>query len=188
MKDGDIVIKETDKSHKFCVNSVEKGKDHIGSDKQVSRDDVKKMEKRINKNTKCILGFLRAGEDLGKTNEFRVRSAYCAETGIVLSLGTHVKDHKPPPEDPMKGIPKSKGTCLAWSSINTRFSDVLSDIIVPMISKKKRQNVKSTEELLNKMEAAAVVIKERSSNLVIASMDFVGLYPNLDIRKSACRV
>ena len=80
----------------------------------------------------------------------------------------------------MKGIPKSRGICLAWSSINTRFSDVLSDIIVP--------NVKSTEELLNKMEAAAVVIKERSSNLVIASMDFVGLYPNLDIRKLACRL
>ena len=141
MKDGDIVIKETDKSNKFCLNSVEnytqKGKDHIGSDKQVSRDDVKKIEKRINKNTKCILGFLRAGEDLGKTNEFRVRSAYCAETGIVLSLGTHIKDHKPPPEYPMKGIPKSRGICMAWSSINIRFSDVLSDIIVPMISKKK---------------------------------------------------
>ena len=104
---------------------------------------------------------------------------------MVPCLVTHVKDHKPPPENPKKDIPKSRGICLARSSINTRLSDVLSDIIVSLVSKKPRQNVKSTEELLNKMEAAAEIIEKKSKNLVVASMDVVGLYPNLDIRKSA---
>ena len=66
------MIKESDKSHKFCVNSVEnyskQGADHIGKDKIVTRKQVQQMEKKLNRNTKCLLGFLRAGESLGKNN------------------------------------------------------------------------------------------------------------------------
>ena len=38
---------------------------------------------------------------------------------------------------------------------------------------------------LNKMEKAAIIIKQKGKNVVLGSMDVVRLYPNLDIRKSA---
>ena len=81
---------------------------------------MERMEKKINRHTKCILGFLRAGEGLGKMNTARVKSAYCSETGVVPVLATHVKDHKPPPADLVTGVPKSRGICLARSSEDER--------------------------------------------------------------------
>ena len=72
IKEREVVIKETDKSHKFCVNSwenyIEQGKGHIKNDREVSRVQVERMERRLNLHTKYLLGFLRVGEGLGKTS------------------------------------------------------------------------------------------------------------------------
>ena len=116
-------------------NYKEQGREHIGKDKEVDRKEVGRMEKKLNRHTKCILGFLKAGEELGKSNASRVKNAFCSETGVVPVLATHIKDHKPPPSDPKTGILKSRGICKARSSINTRISDLLSDIIVPIVSR-----------------------------------------------------
>ena len=101
IKENEIVIKETDKSHKFCVSSwqnyIGQGKEHVKNDREISRKEVERMERRINLHTKYLLGFLRVGEGLGKSNKTRISSAYCANTGVVPVLATHVKDHKPPP-------------------------------------------------------------------------------------------
>ena len=50
---------------------------------------------------------------------------------------------------------------------------------------RKRQNVKSTEEMLIYVEKATKRIKKDGKNDVIDSMDVVGLYPNLNVEKSA---
>ena len=39
--------------------------------------------------------------------------------------------------------------------------------------------------MLIKMEVAAVALKDSEEVVVVGSMDVVGLYPNLDIRRSA---
>ena len=61
----------------------------------------------------------------------------------------------------------------------------MSDVLVAIIGRRKKKGVKSTEEMLNCLEKASITIKEKGRNVVIASMDVVGLYPNLEIEKSA---
>ena len=92
IKDKEVVIKETDKSHKFSVNSwdnyIQQGKEHVKDDRVILRPEVERMERRLNLHTKYLLGFLRVGEGLGKSNKDRVNSAYCATTGVVPVLAT----------------------------------------------------------------------------------------------------
>ena len=44
--------------------------------------------------------------------------------------------------------------------------------------------MKSTEQTLNILEGAAEEVRKRGKKVVVASMDVVGLYPNLEIEKS----
>ena len=99
IKDGEIVVTKTDKSGRFFVSLMEdytvKGMVHVGKDREITRKEVKEIERRLNGLAEIWIKCFQAGKDHGLTNEGRIRSGYKANAGVVPPLYTMEKDHKP---------------------------------------------------------------------------------------------
>ena len=92
IKDGEIVVTKTDKSGRFFVSMMEdyreKGMVHVGRDREISRKEVKEIERRLNGLAEIWIKCFQAGKDHGLTNEGRIRSGYKTNAGVVPPLYT----------------------------------------------------------------------------------------------------
>ena len=67
VKDKEIVIRPTDKSHKLCVcswdNYVEQGKVHVKKDRRVEWAEIESMQRVCNVTAKALTNIFRIGEN-----------------------------------------------------------------------------------------------------------------------------
>ena len=83
------------------------------------------------------------------------------------------------------GEPKTRPLCSASTCINGRLSDVVSDILTPVAIAEGEEECLSSEEMLYHIGEATKVILVDGKNVVVASEDVDGLFPNLEIMSSA---
>ena len=184
VKDKEIVVNVTDKSGKLCVTSMEsyirQGNKHINGDREVSWEEIVTIQRRVTAHARVIVKIFNIGEEWGEENQKRVNAAYSTQAGVVPVLSTMVKDHKP-----LEGEePKTRPVCGCNTSVNGRLSELASDILAPVAIAQENE-CQSSEEMIYYLGEAAKVIKEKGKNVVVASEDVDGLYPNIDINHSA---
>ena len=130
VKEGEIVITRTDKSERLFVSNTddyrEKGMVHVGNDKKISEEEVKKIQRRLNNLTQVWLRCFQCGATHGERNEARVKMAFITRAEVIPPLYTMEKDHKPwvegtkwPPSRPVCGA------CAAANSGSPNWSEGL---------------------------------------------------------------
>jgi hypothetical protein len=121
VKEGEIVITRTDKSERLFVSNTddyrEKGMVHVGNDKKISEEEVKKIQRRLNNLTQVWLRCFQCGATHGERNEARVKMAFITRAEVIPPLYTMEKDHKPWVEG-TKWLP-SKPVCGACAAANS---------------------------------------------------------------------
>ena len=69
IKEREIVVRPTDKSHKLCVcswdNYVEQGKVHVGKDRKVNWSEISEMQKICNVTARALTKIFKIGEGTG---------------------------------------------------------------------------------------------------------------------------
>ena len=117
IKDKEIVVRPTDKSHKLCVctwtNYLEQGKSHTEKDRKVTWGEVESMVRVCNSTARALTKIFRVGESKGSRNRERVMDAYTSNMVSIPPLAMLPKDHKKV-EGP---VPASRPVCLCTSSI-----------------------------------------------------------------------
>ena len=184
IKNGEIVVTQTDKSGKLAVNSydsfVEQGRKHVKDDKEINWKEATAYQNHLSGHTRVLVKVFNVGAQWGEKNEQRVVGAYTTKATVIPVLTTMPKDHKPLDEN---GDPKTRPVCKASSCANGRISDLVSDVLDKVANVvKDTAECKSTEEMLNKIEEAVKVILEKGENVIVSSEDVSGLFPNLEIK------
>ena len=147
VKNKEIVIRPTDKSHKLCVSSwsnyEEQGRVHTEKDRKVQWSEIKEMQKVCNVTARALTKIFRIGEGKGDRNRKRVMDTYMSETVSIPPLAMLPKDHKK-----VQGtVPAARPVCLCTSAINLRPSDILSEVLAPIAREEgKFVESESTEE------------------------------------------
>ena len=162
MKNGEIVIVQTDKTGKLCVMSreayEEAGMVHTSKDEEVGQKTVEKIEKEINGNVSLMTKFFRLGKGWNQVG--RVRETLITNSQALCPMYLTFKDHKgwkpesgkPPPTRPIAG---------GNVGLNLNLSELISEVCeAASLSFPDSKEVISTEDLI----ARIVGMNGRRSN------------------------
>ena len=151
IKNGEIMVCQTDKSSRFAVLTKEQylrsGRTHTEKDQEISWKEVKYMQGQINAHVwwlTHIFGYAT------KTDQSRMMKNLQNHSPEVPAMALLVKDHKkwnsasdiPVPSRPV--VSGNKG-------VNTHLSEIISEILEPMIPDLGGGEISSTEEALYKI-------------------------------------
>ena len=108
IKDGEIVVLQTDKSGKLCITTLENyikmGEEHTRGDKKVDAKKIEEIEREVNGHTSMWNKILNLGKDWNQEGRFRESTISKSKNVAVLTLLP--KDHKN--IDPVSGLPKTR--------------------------------------------------------------------------------
>ena len=188
--DKEIVINSSDKGKRLVVSTLksyeEQGKVHTSKDKETNLKEVLLMQRKLTSHSRALCNAFGAGKNHGDRNSQRVWDNVSSRSGTVPLLHLMPKLHKKYYEN---GNPQTRPVVGASSGMTTRASEVLCDVIDAVgKSHPDQQECPSTEACCNKMEDSEVIIEERGVNVIVGSIDAVGLYPNLNIPLAAREV
>ena len=134
LKEGLIVIIETDKTGKFCIMSIEDyrkaGEVHTNKDTCVGDDYVRETQRILNGHCSYLMKIFGSGSDHG--HETRHREARINKSYNVPILRLLYKDHKGWKEG--DGPLPTRGICGANRGMNTHLSELVSLILEPLAS------------------------------------------------------
>ena len=109
VKEGEIVVRTTDKSKKLCISSYEsytrQGRVHVGEDREVSEEEIRNIQKKVNTTSRALVKIFRVGEGRGGNNAERTTGAYSNNSCTIPPLTINPKDHK---KGESNGDPKSR--------------------------------------------------------------------------------
>ena len=188
--DKEIVINSSDKGKRLVVSTLksyeEQGKVHTSKDKETNLKEVLLMQRKLTSHSRALCNAFGAGKNHGDRNSQRVWDNVSSRSGTVPLLHLMPKLHKKYYEN---GNPQTRPVVGASSGMTMRASEVLCDVIDAVgKSHPDQQECPSTEACCNKMEDSEVIIEERGVNVIVGSIDAVGLYPNLNIPLAAREV
>ena len=130
VKDGEIVIYESDKSGKLCCATPEvykkQGDQHTVNDTVVDWKTVEDSLKDMKGLLRALNLIFQAGENQGE-GQPRVWQAKELSSTVIPIMSQLVKDHKPPKPD--QEAPPTRPVCGASSSINGELSEWVSHIV-----------------------------------------------------------
>jgi hypothetical protein len=193
-RNKEAVILTSDKSGKMAAAGPQNLRDmiapHVINDEIVDRSAVETAEKTLSACAEQLARVLRLGEDHG--HQARVNAAMRSVSSKVPTLDALVKDHKDTIPLPIRGV------CKARQSPNGILGDLVSDMLVAMVSQdhvETTHGVKSTEEMISKIEDLNRLLKEeeegengeeaKQTEIGIGSFDVKAMYPELDIKECA---
>ena len=91
------MVRTTDKSKRLCICSYEsyvrQGQVHVGSDRQLSGEEIRAIQNRVNTTTRALVKIFRVGEERGGKNAERTMGAYSTNSRTVPPLTINPKDH-----------------------------------------------------------------------------------------------
>ena len=132
VKEGLIVILQTDKSGKFAVMSVEDylaaGKVHTDKDECVGEDFVRETQRILNGHCSLLMKIFNTGSNW--SHESRHREARLNKSCQVPILKLLFKDHKS--WVPGQGPIPTRPVCAANGGMNVHLSELVSMILEPL--------------------------------------------------------
>ena len=154
LKDGELVVVPTDKTGNFAVLTREtylvSGMKHTRGDIEVGWKEVEEAQKEVNGHVAMILKIFRVGEYWGHVD--RVRETMLGNDMTVCPISLLYKDHK----DWVNGgdgVPPTRHVAGGHVGLNLYISELVSDILEPMVSTlKDGEEVISTEDLLARVD------------------------------------
>ena len=124
VKEGEIVIVQTDKSGKLAAMDLETyekmGAEHVKGDIRVSWKHITDAQAEIKGHLDCLNKVFNTGEAHGENGAKRCREAKSVANLTIPQLYLLLKDHKKVGED---GLPKSRPVCGASCTINQEMSE-----------------------------------------------------------------
>ena len=153
VKEGIIVITETDKSKRFCILTPEQyinsGEEHTKKDKKVNRDQIKKVQKTVNDHCGWLGEIFGCGDNWDHRDRIINSMNDCSDA--VAPLYLLVKDHKGWKEE-SGDPPPSRPVCSGNQGMNKHLSEIVSMVLEPLAHVSKGEDIDSTGELLEKIE------------------------------------
>ena len=133
IKEGEIIISQTDKSSRFAVLTkkqyLDAGKVHTSKDKEITWKEVKYIQSQINAHVWWITNALGYGE---KTDPSRVMKNFQNHSLEIPDMAILVKDHKmwdPSSNKPVPTRPVVSGN----RGVNTHLSEMVSELLEPLV-------------------------------------------------------
>ena len=182
VKNGDIVVFETDKSSRLSVDSPTNYRlacaPHIQNDEVVSIKEHDQIENQLSAHAVMWSRMLKAGSALNQ--EKRVTDNMRSKSSPIAPLYTSRKDHKPIPAGNGEKGPPVRPVCGAQNSHNNKLSHILCTLLDPVWQTKDNVNCcMSTEEM--KADIEKINTSNVNTPIIVGSADVKALYPSLDI-------
>ena len=163
VKEGEIVVAQTDKSSRFTLLTrsqyLQSGLKHTEKDRKITWRDVKKLQRTTNNHVWWLSRILRYSEEKDQERMTKNIQDHGAEIPEMVLL---FKDHKGWTEDSGKIVP-SRPVVSGRNGLNTHLSEILSDILEPVALNMNSAEVSSTEETLSKISKLNTYIEEGNS-------------------------
>ena len=141
---GEIIIIQTDKSSKLCIMTREDylklGEDHVGKDEIIERDEILKIEKKLNEHALAWCKMWRTDEAHG--HEDRIRQSKVTNSENRADLYLTYKDHK---KEPGKTRPIATGCSSNTLGLSNSLSTFLESVANAEMNKLE---VISSEDML----------------------------------------
>ena len=149
IKEGELIVSQTDKSSRFAVLTkqqyLESGKVHTSKDKEISWKEVGYMQAQVNSHVWWLSHILGYAKKTDPTRMLRNIQNHYLE---VPDMALLVKDHKkwsPTSGEPVPTRPIVSGN----RGVNTHLSEIISELLEPLILEMGGGEVASTEEALH---------------------------------------
>ena len=213
VKEGDIVVIQTDKSGILVVMSMEEylkaGTVHTAKDDETNHEFAKENQRLLNGHSSMYLKIFNVGSDWN--HETRHRETKLNKSCAIPVLRLLFKDHKN--WKPSDGPPPTRPVCGANTGMNVHFSDLLSMILEPLATSLPGSwEVISTDDYISKCDdyngeedkketANELPGDQKESELpgkgeeskcqetngepVVVGFDYVSLYPSLEAEMAA---
>ena len=144
----EAVIMKTDKSGKFTVATIDKymemGMSHVRGDREVSRQEIRNIERILNGHCACWGKMFSSGEN--HDHQSRIIKSKCVKSEQVSNLYMMHKDHKVEPE-------KGRAVATATTRNTTGLSNAVSDYVEALANSLENPiEVISTEDMLNRVD------------------------------------
>ncbi len=188
VKDGEIVIRKTNKGKNWSISSLEsyqrQGEEHTKDDKEAEWEEVKLSQKTVNSHGRAFANIIKVGQGVGDNNAKRCFTNISSEACSVPILDIYPKNHKKRKEN---GDPKTWGVVGASNSMMSRTANAVGEIVEISIKACKDKSLEciSTEEVLAYLEDMNMVVGEEGEDIVVGSVDAEALYPSLNIPQVA---
>ena len=155
VRDGKLVIVQTDKSSRFAVMTLEEyemaGKKHTAKDELVEQEYVIRNEAQINGHMSMLLKTLMVGKNWG--HEDRTRATKITHSLAVAPMYILFKDHKLWTVD-MGTAPPSRPVASAGSGANDNMSETISQALEPVANIwRGGMEANSTCDVIDKIES-----------------------------------
>ena len=156
IKKEEILVIKTDKSGKLSVTNREKylemGKEHVGDDKEVGRDEIKDTDRIMNEHSAAWCSIWRTGKD--HSQEDRVRQSKVSKSENRAKLYLAHKDHKKEKE-------KTRPIGTANSSNTRAFANSVSELLEAVAnSEDNKFEVISSEDMLYSVRASNLKVED----------------------------
>ena len=159
VKNGDLMIAQTDKSSRFAVLTLkqylESGYSHTKKDKVSSWKEVKYLQGQVNSHVWWLNKILNNGK---KTDPDRMMKNYQNHSMEIPEMSILIKDHKHWNRNSSEPVP-SRPVVSGNKGINTHLSELLAEILEPISLEMPSVEISSTEEALNKISKYNEVVK-----------------------------
>ena len=155
VKNGELVVAQTDKSSRFAVMTLDEyeaaGMKHTANDEEVDRHFVLKNETQINGHMSMLLKTFMVGKEWG--HEDRTRATKIQHSLSVAPMYILYKDHKGWTVD-MGTVPPSRPVASAGSGLNDNYSETVSQALEPVANSWKGGMEKnSTGDMVDSIES-----------------------------------
>ena len=149
---GELRVTQTDKSSRFAVLTNEQylaaGFEHTKKDQEINWQTVKSLQRQVNNHMWWLIRIV----NYGKNKEMdRMQRNTQNNTLEVPEMVLLVKDHKKWSEDNGTPVP-SRPVVSGSKGINTHMSELVSEILEPIVKEMNAGEVCSTEETLSKFD------------------------------------
>ena len=152
MENKEILITQTDKSGRFALLShqqyLESGLKHTCKDQQIGWREVAYLQGQVNSHMWWCNKILGYGKDKEEKKMLKNTQGTSLEIPNMVLL---IKDHKKWSECSGEAVP-SRPVMSGNSGINTHLSEVLSELLEPIVREIPCAEVSSTEEAMFEME------------------------------------
>ena len=196
IKEGYIVILETDKSGKLVVVTIEKylemGEVHVGKDIEIGEAELREREQFLNGHVSMLLKISNMGEDWG--HQARHRESCIKHSAYASPMSLLIKDHKKVEEG---DLPQTRPVVSGCEGLGVSISNIVSEFLEPLAdSEEENFEIISSEDLLYRARICNEMIRkdwesrqedgdlEEMPEIVMIGADVKALFPSIMSRRT----
>ena len=156
------MIVQADKGNRFVVSTLEsferQGDVHTLKDRKITQDEKEQTQSRMNNVARSLSKIFNLGKNWGDKNSTRCWNNMSTEACLSPTMYPSPKVHKLPDGN---GDPKTRPVVQANTCITSRPGEIIADVLEACLqSLPEDKECQSTEEMLVKINQAAIVIKK----------------------------